>query len=372
MTFMRPFRDRQSMSAIREPILFDTDWDNDDESSFSGSGTRAFHESIMPQAPPSPPRHLHSGQSSPSSTIKLIEIVSTKISCTDSSNLFQQSLSTNTTIIMKNSNDSDDDEYDVECHGTPEKKNKIQKTVTPPSTTAKRKKLLHAPSRLRTVSFHEQVVTATHHIPRIQAKDSQTFFYKPRDFQRFRRDWKQNQILETTEGTSNSNSSGSEDDEEGDVDLVQNPLDSAYCMDVVCHLERIGKEKFMAGSYSQALEAFSHSLRLQTETSIPIDQLVTSSTIHSIADIYAKLGRWTRDLEMYFAALEILDQMMELSSKTSTSNGNENEVQEWCRVLNRKIATVQNYLARISASATSDNNDTSSLSSEDDSEVVCL
>jgi len=72
---------------------------------------------------------------------------------------------------------------------------------------------------------------------------------------------------------------------------------------------------------------------------------------------------------MYFAALEILGRMMEVSCKSSTSDGNEKEVQEWCKVLNRKIATVQNYLSHISASAASDINNTSSLSSEDDPEA---
>lgn len=71
-------------------------------------------------------------------------------------------------------------------------------------------------------------------------------------------------------------------------------------------LDRFGAESFVAGDYQKALGAFNHSLQVKTQIMTDCDNGSIATTIHCIADVYSKKGKWIQALDAYNAALELL------------------------------------------------------------------
>jgi tetratricopeptide (TPR) repeat protein len=74
-------------------------------------------------------------------------------------------------------------------------------------------------------------------------------------------------------------------------------------------LDRLGAESFVAGDYQKALGAFNHSLQVKTQimTADHRDNVSTATTIHCIADVYSKKGKWIQAMDAYNAALQMLE-----------------------------------------------------------------
>lgn len=71
-------------------------------------------------------------------------------------------------------------------------------------------------------------------------------------------------------------------------------------------LDRLGIASFVAGDLQKALGAFNHSLQVKTQIMTDGDAYSTSTTIHCIADVYSKKGKWIQAMDAYNAALEVI------------------------------------------------------------------
>jgi len=85
------------------------------------------------------------------------------------------------------------------------------------------------------------------------------------------------------------------------------PYDKKHCERLVDDLDRLGAESFVAGDYQKALGAFNHSLQVKTQIMTDCDACSTATTIHCIADVYSKKGKWIQAMDAYNAALELLE-----------------------------------------------------------------
>lgn len=85
------------------------------------------------------------------------------------------------------------------------------------------------------------------------------------------------------------------------------PYDKAHCERLVEDLDRLGAESFVAGDFQKALGAFNHSLQVKTQIMTDCDNCSTATTIHCIADVYSKKGKWIQAMDAYNAALEVLE-----------------------------------------------------------------
>ena len=85
------------------------------------------------------------------------------------------------------------------------------------------------------------------------------------------------------------------------------PYDKEHCERLVEDLDRFGAECFVAGDYQKALGAFNHSLQVKTQIMQDCDNCSTAITIHCIADVYSKKGKWIQAMDAYNAALQVLE-----------------------------------------------------------------
>jgi len=170
---------------------------------------------------------------------------------------------------------------------------------------------------MKSVKFAHPIVTRTMTVPHINTRD---MFYSALDIAIFR---KQHKML---------------------YGQTDRKYDRAHCEYLVESLDRIGADSFAKGDHKKALEAFNHSLRVRTETSIGLNPLSTANTIHCIADIYSKQKLYHQALDAYRSALEALKSKGAIDKHDIKSR-------RAVASLKRKIGIIESHLSKTTTRA---------------------
>lgn len=115
-------------------------------------------------------------------------------------------------------------------------------------------------------------------IPRIDPEDVKMLFYRETDFSQFRK--------------------------ESNLERYRPRGIEARALHVATTLDGIGRQHFECGDWDRALEAFTHALRVKTDT-LANDQTSIAGTIYCIGDIYLKQEKLDQALNAYSAALQL-------------------------------------------------------------------